>query len=107
MTTTPAGVTTKAALEMKFWLAVEPSADRPSTYHAEGETWTVLITGASCASAAGSGHSASQRISATPWINRKSASRAFIIIPDLNGPPRKPKLATAVAHQPMGETAPS
>ena len=46
ITTTPAGVTTKPALEMKFWLAGEPRADRPSTYQQWGATSRGTIGGA-------------------------------------------------------------
>jgi hypothetical protein len=45
MTTTPAGVTTKAAFEMKFWLADEPSADRPSTYQTLADTRSAFMGG--------------------------------------------------------------
>ena len=38
ITTTPAGVTTKAALEMKLRLAGVPSADAPCTIHTPGAT---------------------------------------------------------------------
>ena len=38
ITTTPSCVTTKAALEMKFWLSGVPSADSPCTYQADVDT---------------------------------------------------------------------
>ena len=46
ITTTPLDVTTKPALEMKFWLAGEPSADRPSTYQQPGAASRACIAGA-------------------------------------------------------------
>src|SRR5258707_751177 len=39
ITTTPAGVMTNPAFDTKFWLAGDPSADKPSTYQAEADTW--------------------------------------------------------------------
>ncbi len=35
----------KPALEMKFWLAGEPSADRPSTYQQPGAASRARISG--------------------------------------------------------------
>ena len=45
ITTTPAEVTTKPALEMKFWLAGEPSADSPSTNQQPGATCCGFMSG--------------------------------------------------------------
>ena len=54
MTTTPSGVTTKPAFDMKLRLAGLPSADSPWTYQAEGDTcWAFKAGGeADCALAA-------------------------------------------------------
>jgi hypothetical protein len=49
ITTTPAGVTTKPALEMKLRLAAVPRAASPCTNQAEGETCcATTLRGAGC-----------------------------------------------------------
>ncbi len=45
-TTTLVEVTMKPALEIKFWLAGEPRADRPSTYQQPGAASCACMAGA-------------------------------------------------------------
>ena len=60
MTTTESAVTTKAALEMKFWLAGEPSADSPCTNHTLSATRCAAMLPAWASATAGAASRQSQ-----------------------------------------------
>ena len=62
ITTTLVEVTMKPALEMKFWLAGEPSADSPCTYQQPGAASRACMGGSS----AGASAAAAWRVHAGP-----------------------------------------